>query len=76
MANCIFTTGSVTQAMKAKRILAEHSIAVNTIKVSTDNSKRGCVHGIEFNCQNSGNISRILHNSGIGFEVGNGDLFR
>lgn len=68
MQNCIYITGSVTQAMKAKRILAEHSIAVNTTKISADKSKKGCIHGIESNCQNAANIRHILHNAGISFE--------
>lgn len=68
MATCIYITGSVTQAMKAKRILSEHSIVVNTVKIGSDKSKKGCVHGIESNCQNAANIRNILHSAGINFE--------
>lgn len=68
MANCILTTGSVTQAMKARRILAEYSIPANTTKISTSQNKRGCVYGIEFNCTQMTNIRRILGNAGISFE--------
>lgn len=68
MATCIFTIGSVTQSMKAKRILAEYSIPVNTTKLSTSRDKRGCVYGIEFNCSQKSNVDRILSGSGISFE--------
>lgn len=68
MATCIFTIGSVTQSMKAKRILTEYSIPVNTTKLSTSRDARGCVYGIEFNCNQKPNIYRILSGSGIPFE--------
>ncbi|MBE6680146.1 MAG: DUF3343 domain-containing protein [Ruminococcaceae bacterium] len=74
MANCIFTTGSVTQAMKAKRILAEYSIPVNTTKINSEKSSKGCVHGIEFNCNNAANIKHVLKIAGIAFEEFNSDL--
>lgn len=68
MATCIFSIGSVTQSMKARRILAEYSVPVNTTKLSTNRDKKGCVYGIEFNCSQKSNISRILSGSGIPFE--------
>ncbi len=74
MANCILITGSVTQALKAKHILAEHSISVITTKITAKTAKKGCVHGIEFNCQNRANIEKILKNAGLSFEVVSSDL--
>ncbi|MBQ8836795.1 MAG: DUF3343 domain-containing protein [Clostridia bacterium] len=67
MTTCIYTIGSVTQANRAKRILAENSISVKIIKI-TDQSKKGCIHGIEFNCANKLNINRILLRASINFE--------
>ena len=67
MSTCIFTIGSITQAMKSRRILAEHSIAVNTIKLSNSTDKKGCVHGIEFGCPYASNIKRILSEHGVQF---------
>ena len=68
MSKCIFTTGSVTQAMKAKRILAEHSIPVSTTKISSARDRRGCIYGIEFSCAQNGNISRVLSFAGISYD--------
>ncbi len=76
MANCIYITGSITQALKAKKLLAEHSIAVNTTKTSFEKGKTGCVHGIEFNCNYSANIKRILLGAAIPFEEISSDLPR
>lgn len=68
MSNCTIITGSVTQAMKAKRILAEHSIAVEVTKLSAIRNQKGCIYGIAFPCGHRGNITRILGNAGIPFE--------
>ena len=68
MANCIFTTGPVTYSIKAKQLLGEYAIPVNTIKISTSQNKKGCVYGIEFPCQHKFNASRILSSRGISFE--------
>ena len=68
MSKCIFTTGSITQAIKAKQLLATYSLPVNSIKVSSSNRLNGCMHGIEFNCENMKNISNILTKHGIRHE--------
>ena len=68
MATCIYITGSITQALKAKKILTEHSILVNTTKISSEKSKKGCVHGIEFNCNYATNVRKILLGAAIPFE--------
>lgn len=68
MPNCIFTTSSVTYAMKAKQLLQEYAIPVNTLKISTDRNRKGCVYGIEFSCNQQLNVSRILSAGGIPFE--------
>lgn len=67
MSNCIYTIGSVTQANQAKRILGENSIFVKITKI-TDSRRKGCIHGIEFNCVNKLAINRILLRAGINFE--------
>lgn len=67
MANCIFTIGSITQANQAKRILAKNSVSVRITKI-TDFNKNGCIHGIEFNCDNKLLVSHILLRAGINFE--------
>ena len=68
MANCIFTTGSVTYSMKAKQLLWEYAIPANTVKLSTSQNKKGCIYGIEFPCGHKSNVSRILAANGVSFE--------
>lgn len=67
MSTCFLNIGSITQAIKAKKVLAQHSIKAEIQKNGTEYNK-GCVHGIEFGCQNFSNVKRILNASGIVFE--------
>lgn len=74
MSNCVLTIGSATQAMKAIRALNAYSIPATTIKLSTSNSKTGCIYGIEFGCRNVNNVKRILSAEKIRFEEYRNDL--
>lgn len=73
MKNCIYIFDSITNAIKAKRILSDNSILVNTIKISSK-QRGGCTHGIEFDYRYSANINRILSASKIRFEEYIGDI--
>ncbi len=62
---CRASTGSMTMAIKARRSLAAHGINVNVKKLSAGIEKRGCVYGIEYPCELSGNVTSILRSHGI-----------
>ena len=62
---CRIALGSMTVAMKAQRILSRSAIRADVVKISSDESKKGCVYGIEFSCALSGNIRAILDSAGI-----------
>lgn len=74
MSNCILTIGSATQVMKAVRALNAYSIPSNAIKLSTSNSKKGCIYGIEFRCGHLNNVKRILLLEKISFEEYKNDI--
>ena len=63
---CSLSLGSMTQALRAKRLLGRSDISANVKKLSTSNSARGCVYGIEFPCEISGNVRLILNDNGMG----------
>ena len=73
MKNCIYIIDSATNAIKAKRVLSEHSIFASTVKITSE-KKGGCSHGIEFDCRYLTNINHILTTSKIRFEEYHGDL--
>ena len=64
-ASCSLPIGSVTVAMKAKRALAQARIQCEVIKISRANEAHGCIYGIEYPCELSGNVRRALSDAGI-----------
>ena len=62
---CAASTGSMTMAIKARRALAANGISVNVKKLSGGNDSHGCIYGIEYPCELSGNIISILESRNI-----------
>ena len=62
---CSVSLGSMTQAIKARRLLSSQGLEVKVRKISEGNSHRGCVYGIEYPCEISGNIRSVLRSNGI-----------
>ncbi len=62
---CSASLGSMTVSLKARRYLSARGIEVNVRKLSAGSSSRGCVYGIEFPCELSGNIHSLLRDAGI-----------
>ncbi len=62
---CRAATESMTMAMKAKRLLAANAIRASVVKISSEQAKRGCTYGIEFQCALYGNVNAILSAAGI-----------
>ena len=56
---CSAELGSVTEAMKAQRVLAAAAIPTEVIKVEGAR-RRGCVFGIGFSCAQSNNVRAVL----------------
>ena len=62
---CNLSLGSMTQAIKARRLLSARGIEVKVKKIGERNASRGCVYGIEYPCSLSGNLRAILRESGF-----------
>ena len=62
---CIAEVGSMTQAMKAQRVLAEAAIPTTVIKSSSSKNSRGCVYGVSFLCAQKENVENVLVRAGI-----------
>ena len=61
---CVAEIGSMTQSMRAQRILAESAIPTTVIKTNSS-SNRGCVYGLSFICAQSDNVEHVLMNTGV-----------
>ena len=63
--NCYAELGSVTYAMKAQAALGAAAIPSTVIKSESSSSRRGCVYGIRFSCQQENNVRMVLSSARI-----------
>ena len=61
---CSAELGSVTEAMKAQRVLAAAAIPSEIIK-NEGGRRRGCVFGIGFSCAQANNVRTVLSSARI-----------
>ena len=62
---CLCIIGSMTQAIRAQRLLAASAISADTVKTATGRGGRGCTYALSFSCTQSENVRRILQNGGV-----------
>ena len=62
---CSAALGSVTQAMKAQKILAAAAIPSTVVKWEASSRLRGCVYGVEYSCQQQRNVETVLASARI-----------
>ena len=64
------TVGSVTYAIKARKILSAAGITTAMKKISGSRTgKRGCVYGIEFSANRLYDVMRVLRENNIKYEI-------
>ena len=68
MYNTTLTVGSVTYAIKARRLLLHEGIQARTVKL-TDTSGGGCVHGIIIPSSRFFDVVVILKKNGIAYSL-------
>lgn len=59
---CTAEIGSMTQAIRAQRALADAAIPSTVIKT---NSAKGCTYGVSFTCLQNGNVQNTLTKAGV-----------
>ena len=62
---CSAEIGSVTEAMKAQKVLADAAIPSEIIKKEGTSRRRGCIFGIGFSCAQQNNVRAILSSARI-----------
>ena len=65
----IFTVGSVTLAVKARKLLARAGIRSRLVKTDAAKTGNGCRYGIEFSTFDFYGVSAELRKNGISYEV-------
>ncbi len=62
---CSAAIGSVTQAQKAQRALAEAAIPATVVKWENSSRLLGCVYGVRFACAQANNVRTVLASARI-----------
>ncbi len=62
---CIAVIGSMTQAMNAQSVLARAAIRTEIVKADSANNGRGCAYALSYDCNQDGNLRRVLQIGGI-----------
>ena len=62
---CTAVLGAMTKAMQAERALAQASIRVSVVKVSSSSQAGGCVYGVVYPCNQDSLIREVLSRNGI-----------
>ena len=65
MTRCIITTATITIAMHGQRVLGDYAVGSRLIKLSGTETKQGCAHGIEVDCNSVENARRILDRNNV-----------
>ena len=71
MKKIIITVGSVTYAIKLKRILAKAKIISRLVKVSQGDLSGGCIHGVELSERDFYQAVVIMRDNNISYSVYN-----
>lgn len=69
MKKCTFQIGSVTQATKAQRALADSSVPSKVIKTKSDQRGRGCTYGVEIDCMYANTAMHIMDSYGLNYDT-------
>ena len=62
---CLCIIGSMTQTMRAQKLLASVAIVADAVKADTGKGGRGCTYALSFSCTQKENVRRILTGGGI-----------
>ncbi len=62
---CLAIIGSMTQAIRAQRVLANAAIRAEVVKADTGENRRGCAYALSYPCAQGANVRTSLKSGGI-----------
>ena len=62
---CLAVIGSMTQAIRAQRVLANAAVRAEVVKADTGDSRHGCAYALSYPCAQGANVRAILRSSGV-----------
>ncbi len=70
---CCALTGTLTQAQRAQKVLANAAIPTTVSKALPNESRRGCAWSVGFSCNQAQNVRNILATAGISVRAWEGE---
>lgn len=62
---CVAIIGSMTQAMRAQKILSNAAVRTEVIKIDSALTGKGCAYAVSYSCLQADHVKMILKNAGI-----------
>ena len=62
---CFAVMGSMTQTMRAQKVLSNAAIRAEVVKADSAHTRRGCAYALSYPCAQEGNVRTILLSAGI-----------
>lgn len=62
---CLAVMGSMTQAMRAQKVLLGAAVRAGVVKADSAHTRRGCAYALSYPCAQENNVRTILAGAGI-----------
>ncbi len=62
---CLAVMGSMTQVLRAQKVLASAAIHAEVVKADSAHTRRGCAYALSYPCPQENNVRTILSEAGI-----------
>ena len=62
---CFAVIGSMTQALRAQKVLSNAAVRADVVKADSAHTRRGCAYALSYPCSQENNVRTILATAGI-----------
>ena len=62
---CIAEIGSMTQAMRAQKVLSDFAIPSTVVKTNSSKGNKGCAYGLSILCEQKDNAENIFYKAKV-----------
>ncbi len=62
---CLAVMGSMTQTLRAQKVLSEAAVRAEIVKADSAHTRRGCAYALSYPCLQENNVRTILSSAGI-----------
>ena len=62
---CLAIMGSMTQVLRAQKVLADAAVRADVVKADSAHTRRGCAYALSYPCSQENNVRTILSSAGI-----------